>query len=393
MKNRTHLNGGSSTLLILVLCFAAMAAAGTAVAGDEAKAKQWVCPPCGDPHDDKVYSEGGSCPVCGMTLIEKTESVVKERTDVAILIFEGVQIIDYTGPYEVFGQAGFNVFTVSPTGETITTAIGMSVNPTYSLETSPVAEILLIPGGHVQDAYENAKVLEWVKQRSAAAQHVLTVCNGAFIMAKTGLLDGKSATTFYGLIDQLKEFAPKVTVVDDQRYVDNGKIVTSAGLSSGIDAALYLVSKISGMDRAWAIALNMEYDWRPDSTYARGAFADMKMPDIDFPDGVRLRTVKAAGDRERWAAHLSVEGTMTAAEVLAHLNRELAGLDNWKRTGEQAAASNGRTTWRFTDDEGETWICETFLGSVPPGHDGPTVAYTLRKAGGAGSRAAEGAGM
>ncbi|HET6277225.1 MAG TPA: DJ-1/PfpI family protein [Candidatus Polarisedimenticolia bacterium] len=389
MNNRTHLIGRPSTLLILVLCLAAASAAGTPLAEGGEEAKQWVCPPCGDAHCDTIYSQGGSCPVCGMALVEKTEGGLKGEANVAILIFDGVQIIDYTGPYEVFGQAGFNVFTVSPTGETITTNMGMSVNPTYSLANSPEAEILLVPGGSVQATYDDPKVIEWLKKRSAAAQHVLTVCNGAFILAKTGLLDGRSATTFYGLIDELKEFAPKVRVVDDQRYVDNGKIVTSAGLSSGIDAALYLVSKIRGMGRAEAVALNMEYDWRPDSTYARGAFADRKMPDLDFPAGVRLRTVKAGGDRERWEAQFSVQGEMSAAEALAYLNRELARLDNWKRTGDKAAAGNGRSTWRFTDDEGGVWICETYLGSGTPEEDGPTVAYTLHKAGGAERRAAQ----
>ncbi len=300
--------------------------------------------------------------------------------NVAILIFDGVQIIDYTGPYEVFGQAGFDVFTVSPTGETITTNMGMSVNPTYGIADSPEADIVLVPGGSVQATYENPKVIEWLKERSAAAEHVLTVCNGAFILAKTGLLDGKSATTFYGLIDSLREFAPKVNVVNDQRYVDNGKIVTSAGLSSGIDASLYLVSKVRGMRKAEAVALNMEYDWRPGSTYARGAFADMKMPDIDFPDGVRLRTVEATGDRDRWEAHFSVEGKLPAAEVLAHMNAELAKLDNWKRIDVKQAASDGRSTWNFTDDEGGRWLCEIFLGPAGAANQGPTVAYTLRRA-------------
>jgi len=392
MTNRKTWHGRLATVAILALCMLAISGAGVTRAEEGGAAREYVCPPCGDPHDDNVYSEGGSCPVCGMTLVEKNEGEQNVANNVAILIFDGVQIIDYTGPYEVFGQAGFDVFTVSPTGETITTNMGMSVNPTYGIADSPEADIVLVPGGSVQATYDNPQVIEWLKERSAAAEHVLTVCNGAFIMAKTGLLDGKSATTFYGLIDSLKEFAPKVNVVNDQRYVDNGKIVTSAGLSSGIDASLYLVSKVRGMGRAEAIALNMEYDWRPDSTYARGAFADRKMPNLDFPDGVTLRTVEARGDRDRWEAHFSVQGDMSAAEVLAHINDELAKLDNWKRADAKNAANDGKSTWNFTDDEGGRWVCEMFLGSGTTGSDGPTIAYTLHRSGGKETRAAKGAG-
>lgn len=398
MTNGESVSRRISALAILVLCLGALSVAGMARAEDASTdGKQWVCPPCGDAHDDQVYAKGGSCPVCGMTLVEKKggagdEGDMSGANKVAILIFDGVQIIDYTGPYEVFGQAGFEVFTVSPTGKTITTTMGMSVNPTYSIADSPAADIVLVPGGSVKAAYDNPKVIAWLKERTAKAEHVLTVCNGAFIMAKTGLLDGKSATTFYGLIDSLKEFAPRVKVVNDQRYVDNGKIVTSAGLSSGIDASLYLVSKVRGMNKAEAVALNMEYDWRPDSIYARGAFADMKMPDVDFPDGVILRTAMAAGDRDRWEAHFSVQGEMSAAEVLAHFDESLAKLDNWKRSGVNKAANDGRSTWSFTDDEGGRWICETFLGPIDGASGAPTVAYTLRRAGEPKARAARAAG-
>jgi putative intracellular protease/amidase len=309
-------------------------------------------------------------------------SGTKEINSVAILIFDGVQIIDYTGPYEVFGQAGFDVFTVSETGETVTTNMGMSVNPTHSFESSPPVDILLIPGGAVKKQHENPHVIEWIREQSKHAENVLSVCNGAFILAKTGLLDGKSATTFYGLLDELERFAPAVRVVRDQRYVDNGKLLTSAGLSSGIDASLYLVSRIKGMGKAEAVALNMEYDWRPDSNYARGAFADRHMPDIDFPDGVRLQTASAKGDRDRFEAHYAVSGTLSAAEVLAHLNRELAEIGNWTRTGTAKTAGGEGTQWRFKDGEGGTWICETFLGPATKASGGPTLAYRLRRAGG-----------
>jgi putative intracellular protease/amidase len=342
--------------------------------GSKEAGGQYVCPMCYPAQDNKVYDHPGKCPICGMALVEK--SAVRS---VAILIFDGVQIIDYTGPYEVFGQAHFNVFTVSEKGEKIATSMGMSVNPTYSFETSPDPDILMIPGGTVEATYGNPRVIEWLRRKAEKAQYVMSVCNGAFILAKTGLLDGLSATTFYGMIDPFRTFAPKVKVVTDRRFVDNGKIITSAGLSSGIDAALHLVEKIRGRGRAKALALHMEYDWRPDSGFARAALADLRLPDIDFPDGVQLDPVDTGGSRDRWDASYRVSGAMSASQALDHVDAQLAKLAAWKKAGSAPTGGKRRTTWSFTDVQGGAWICETFLGAGEGGE--PTLAFALRRAG------------
>ena len=104
--------------------------------------------------------------------------------------------------------------------------------------------------------------IQWIQEKSKDADYVLSVCNGAFILAKTGLLDGLSATTTRYLIDGLEAIAPNTKMVRNVRYVDNGKIITSGGLSAGIDAALHLVSKIQGKERAQSIAYGLEYEWR-----------------------------------------------------------------------------------------------------------------------------------
>ena len=152
----------------------------------------WICPPCGHVDDDQVYSESGRCPICDMELVslEERRRTADQRLKAAILIFDGVQIIDYTGPYEVFGQARFDVFTVSESGEAITTSMGMSVNPTHSFESSPTPDLLLVPGGDVHAQLEDPEVLKWVQLMAAEADHVLSVCNGAFILAEAGLLEG-----------------------------------------------------------------------------------------------------------------------------------------------------------------------------------------------------------
>jgi transcriptional regulator GlxA family with amidase domain len=194
------------------------------------------------------------------------------RKNVAILVFEGVQIIDYTGPYEVFGQGGCNVFTVAEKADTITTAMGMMVLPRYTLSDCPAPDIVVLPGGDVDGHLDNPKIQEWIKSSAARARFVLSVCNGAFFLARTGLLDGLSATTFHGLIDELRREAPKTRVVSGQRYVDNGKIITGAGLSAGLDAALHVLEKMNGLAAAKAVAFNLEYHWQrtPDSNPTGG---------------------------------------------------------------------------------------------------------------------------
>ena len=359
-------------------------AAKTAAESGSPAVGQYVCPMCYPAQDGKIYDRPGKCPICGMALVEKSAT-----RSVAILIFDGVQIIDYTGPYEVLGQAHFNVFTVSEKGTKITTSMGMSVNPAFSFETSPDPDILVLPGGDVNAVVANPRIIDWVRRKSAAAQHVMSVCNGAFILAKAGLLDGLSATTFYGLIGELRATAPKVKVVTDQRFVDNGKIITSAGLSSGIDAALHLVEKIKGRGKAEALALHLEYDWRPDSGFARAAFADLRLPDLSFPDGVKIEPVGTRGDRERWDASYEVAGAMSASEALDYAEAQLAKLPAWKRIRKEGSAAQRRTTWRFTDALGGTWICETFLGAPAAKSGQPTLAFALRRSGPAGEASAQ----
>jgi putative intracellular protease/amidase len=277
---------------------------------------------------------------------------------VAILVFDGVQIIDFTGPYEVFGQAGFPTFTVAPAAGPITTSMGMKVTPAYTLADAPAAEILLLPGGGVDRHLESPELIAWIRQRAAAADHVLSVCNGAFFLARAGLLDGLAATTFYDLIPRLKEAAPKARIVSDQRYVDNGKIVTTAGLSSGIDGSLHLIEKILGRGRAQQVALNMEYDWKPDSTYARASFADRHLRslfgrnlELKVPDG-EAKVLSTAGGTGRWEARWQVKTRTPLADLKAALARHLTENGKWSPRAPSAAMAR---EWRFTDEDRTPW--------------------------------------
>ena len=330
----------------------------------EPVSEEYVCPPCGCGNDDKVYDEPGYCPLCAMQLVLKGSAAAQpvmqgpltNRKSAAILIFNGVQIIDYTGPYEVLGQAGMDVFTVGIKSEMVTTAIGMKVTPHYAMENAPAVDVLLIPGGDgVTSAQEDPNVIKWVQERSEQAEYVVSVCNGAFILAKTGLLDGRTATTYYDLLDDLSASAPKVEVVRDQRYVDNGKFITTAGLSSGIDGSLYVVSKLFGKGRAQMVALNMEYDWQPDSTYARANLADRHIRKVfgrnlllNVPP-VQAKVLNTDGSTRNWEVKWEAQGEISAAELLKLIGDQL-GAGEWVK--QNSANTND---WKFTDEEGANW--------------------------------------
>src|SRR5262249_28780299 len=171
--------------------------------------------------------------------------------------------------------------------------------------------------------------VDWIRQRNPQAKIVLSVCNGAFWLAKAGLLDGLSATTTAGRIDQLQAASPTTRVVRDRRWVDNGRIVTAAGLSSGIEGALHVVEKLGGEAKAREVALQIEYDWRPDSPWSRASLADRWVTDLSLGDGVSYRKVSSLGDADRWRLE-GVATTALAPEALAErLSRQLASRSHW----------------------------------------------------------------
>ena len=339
-----------------------------ATAGASIEVEQYVCPPCGCGSDDKVYDKPGFCNVCGMALMVKGSQPAipatglprSARKKAAILIFDGVQIIDYTGPYEVFGAAGLEVFTVATSAATITTNMGMKVTPGYALDDAPAADVLLIPGGGVIATQQDPRVLKWIQERSKQAEYVISVCNGAYILAKTGLLDGLTATTTARLIDGLPTIAPKVRVVRDQRYVDNGKFITTAGLSSGIDGALYVVSKLFGKAHAQLTALRMEYDWKGDSNYARANLADRHLMkvlgyELALParQGDRSELLSTEGAAHNWEVKWQVVGEGSPADLLKLLDEKLVA-GQWIEQ-ETANRAGTRRAWKFNDQEGGSW--------------------------------------
>jgi len=359
-------------------------------AGGQATGKQYVCAPCGMPCDEKVYDHPGACPVCGAALVARAAtasapSPSPARKRVAILIFEGVQIIDYTGPYEVFGQGGFDVYTVAESNAMITTAMGMKVTPEHTFADAPAPDVLVVPGGDVNSALRSPSTMAWVKRESGLAGRTMSVCNGAFILASAGLLDGLGATTYFPMIPDLRAQFPEVKVVSDQRYVDNGRIITTAGLSSGIDGALHVVAEIQGLGRAQRVALNMEYGWNPESGFVRGRMADRVIPRLDLDDVGRWTIARTEGTTDRWTIEVKGSSDLGASDLMDRVGRRLVEEAHWTGTSSKAAvdapASVPRNRFTFSDHDGGRWNGAL---SVRPGASQPrefTLTIEVSKAG------------
>jgi transcriptional regulator GlxA family with amidase domain len=196
------------------------------------------------------------------------DPVKKDRRNVAVFVHEGVELLDFAGPGEVFAAAGsgraFKVYTVAATRDPVKSQGFLTVTPEFTIADCPKPDVIVLPGGNTLVPLKDPKVVEWVKAASADAEVTLSVCTGAFLLAKAGLLDGKEATTHWGSVERLKKAYPKVTVRADRRFVDNGKVVTTAGVSAGIDGALHVVGRLLGGQAAKDTARYMEYKWDPD---------------------------------------------------------------------------------------------------------------------------------
>lgn len=189
------------------------------------------------------------------------------KKNVAILLFDEVEVLDFAGPFEVFavtdelrGHDTFSVFTMAEQPGTVRARNGLKVNPDYTLEKTPPPHILVVPGGFGTRALlKKSALLEWLRIRARSADILMSVCTGSLVLAQAGLLDGLRATTHHECFDLLRSLAPNTEVVETDRFVDNGSILTAAGISAGIDCSLHLVERLLGRDTAEATARYMEY--------------------------------------------------------------------------------------------------------------------------------------
>ena len=192
---------------------------------------------------------------------------------VGILIFDDVEVLDFCGPFEVFSVARpvgihsdesilFKAITIAEEERIITCRGGLLVKPHYMIENAPPLDILLIPGGQgTRRERHNRRLLDWIGEQDRHTELTTSVCTGAFLLAERGLLDQHRATTHWNSIEWMRNNYSAITMLDDQRVVDEGHIITSAGVSAGIDMSLHIVARLHGMDTARWTARRMEYDW------------------------------------------------------------------------------------------------------------------------------------
>lgn len=186
-----------------------------------------------------------------------------ETMNVALFVPNGAELLDFAGPGEVFSNAGFNTYVIGFTDEPFVSQGFMKVVPNYSYKNCPKPDIIVIPGGGGNNFYQNPEVIEWVKAQCKEAM-LLTVCTGAIVAASGGMLDDMKVTTHYSGYERLEKTCKNCEVLRDARFVDNDRIITTSGISAGIDGSLHLVARIKGMKAAKDVAYYMMYDkWDP----------------------------------------------------------------------------------------------------------------------------------
>jgi len=194
--------------------------------------------------------------------------------NVGIYVYDEVEVLDFAGPYEVFTTAArvkarqkpnspelFNVFLVAEKSGTVSARANFVVQPHFTISNHPQVDVLIVPGGiHIHEL-EKPNAIEWIAQMDAQTQITASVCTGAFLLAKAGVLQNKSCTTHWEDIPDLRAMFPALDVREDAAWVDNGSVVTSAGISAGIEMALHLVTKLAGKELALKTARQMQYTW------------------------------------------------------------------------------------------------------------------------------------
>lgn len=195
--------------------------------------------------------------------------------NIGIYIYNQAEVLDFSGPFEVFTTASrcyglgdnepFNTFLISETGATVTARAGYKVIPHYGIDDHPTIDVLIVVGGVHNQEMKKAAVIHWISQQAKQVSIVASVCTGAFILAQAKVIQSQRVTTHWEDISDLKRLFPMLQVVDGVRWVDAGNIITSGGISAGIDMSLHIVRRLYGEKLAKKKAEQMEFAWTQNS--------------------------------------------------------------------------------------------------------------------------------
>lgn len=189
--------------------------------------------------------------------------------NIGIYLYDQAEVLDFSGPFEVFSTASrvcpnddpFNAFLIGESGEMVIARAGYKVLPDYGFHNHPPIDILIVVGGDHSKEIHKPRVTNWIYQQAHKVNLVASVCTGAFLLAKTSVLTTQKVTTHWEDIADLKAQFPKLNVIEGVRWVDEGELITSAGISAGIDMSLHLVSKLHSLELAEKTARQMDFDW------------------------------------------------------------------------------------------------------------------------------------
>ncbi len=187
---------------------------------------------------------------------------------IGIYIYDNAEVLDFSGPFEVFSTAkrlankDWNVFLVAERLSLVKARGGFDVQPHYSFDNAPDIDVIVIVGGVHTEEVKKSKVTEWINKTSSNAKIVASVCTGAFLLAKANVVTDHCVTTHWEDISDLRKDFPRLEVQEDVRWVQQGNIVTSAGISAGIDMSLFLISELDSTELAQKTAKQMDYDWQ-----------------------------------------------------------------------------------------------------------------------------------
>ncbi len=275
--------------------------------------------------------------------------------NVAIIIYDGVEILDLGGPAEVLESAGrfgrngddsaFQLYTVAPHKDPVLSQQFIHIVPDYTPADAPAPDIVIIPGGSTGAIRNDPAFMTWIGQTMDHAV-TLTVCSGASVAAGTGRLDGSTITTWHGLVDSLDRRVPAVKVVHGKRFIDNGNVITTAGVSAGIDGALHLTARLLGLDVAMRTAQYMEYRWTPEA-YLFDSYPLLNPSLDEHGQQAQLAAIQMRDGNVDAAIELyrqALEGRDGPTDTWFQLGRALSRAERWDEAIDafQHAAANPR---------------------------------------------------
>ena len=196
---------------------------------------------------------------------------MKKTINVAIYIYDNAEVLDFSGPFEVFATAGrlsknttFNVFLISEKDNIVSARAGFQVKANYTVKNHPDIDVLIVVGGIHSEELNKPDVIAWIAKQATEVNYITSVCTGAFLLAQAKVITDHQVTSHWEDLHELQTMFPSLTVIPDVRFVELGNIITSAGIAAGIDMSLHLVSKLVDEKLAIMTAKQMDYPWLVD---------------------------------------------------------------------------------------------------------------------------------